>query len=113
MLADTDLATCEVLRPERRELRADVPAGPETNTLTASMRRTQRCPRPYGSVWTFRSGTTAKEQPLPLLTVGYEAQALGTAWTAAVPNSAGPGLVSWRTVVTGTGGTGVISANCW
>ncbi|PRX66969.1 hypothetical protein B0I32_105409 [Nonomuraea fuscirosea] len=27
VLAETDLATCEVLRPERCELRADVPTG--------------------------------------------------------------------------------------
>ncbi|WP_433216680.1 S8 family serine peptidase [Microtetraspora malaysiensis] len=74
VLATTDVADCVIYQTEECELHADLPAGSGAYTLTASTRRQV----PYStlstgveSVWTFRSATTAKEQPLPLMAVRY------------------------------------------
>ncbi|MFI7538510.1 S8 family serine peptidase [Streptosporangium sp. NPDC049376] len=73
-LATADLVDCDAFDTRTCELRTALPAGPGTYTLTASMRRQV----PYStlstaveSAWTFRSATTAKEQPLPLTAVRY------------------------------------------
>ncbi|MFI7044851.1 S8 family serine peptidase [Streptosporangium sandarakinum] len=73
-LARADLAGCEIYRPEGCELRADLPAGAGAYTLTASMRRQvphSALSTGVESVWTFRSATTEKPQPLPLTAVRY------------------------------------------
>ncbi|GAA3717234.1 hypothetical protein GCM10022224_098660 [Nonomuraea antimicrobica] len=56
MLAEAGLADCQFYRPDGCELRADLPAGRGTYTLSAEMRRQV----PYAalstsveSVWTF------------------------------------------------------------
>ncbi|WP_177245494.1 S8 family serine peptidase [Streptosporangium canum] len=74
VLAKTDLAGCAIEQPQTCELHADLPAEAASYTLSTSMRRQV----PYSTlstavdaVWTFRSASTAKEQPLPLMAVRY------------------------------------------
>ncbi|WP_066941653.1 S8 family serine peptidase [Microtetraspora fusca] len=74
VLATTDIADCEVYQKEECELHADLPAQSGAYTLTASTRRQvphSTLSTGVESVWTFRSATTAKEQPLPLMAVRY------------------------------------------
>jgi hypothetical protein len=74
VLATADLASCWVYEPEGCELRAGLPAGRSSYTLTAAMRRQvphSALSTGVESVWTFPSATTAKEQPLPLTAVRY------------------------------------------
>ncbi|MFI7704208.1 S8 family serine peptidase [Nonomuraea sp. NPDC049480] len=73
-LVRADLANCAVYEMEECGLRADLPVEPGTYTLTASMRREvphSTLSTAVESVWTFRSATTDKEQPLPLMAVRY------------------------------------------
>ncbi|MFI9837464.1 hypothetical protein ACIHFD_10545 [Nonomuraea sp. NPDC051941] len=72
-------------------MHADLPDGRGTYSLTASLRRQV----PYSalstgveSVWTFRSGTTPEEQPLPLMAVRYSPEGLDDS------NRAEPGSVT-------------------
>ncbi|MFG1679637.1 S8 family serine peptidase [Nonomuraea sp. NPDC049269] len=91
VLATADLAGCWIYEPEGCELRADLPSGRGSYTLTASMRRqVQHSALSTGveSVWTFPSATTAKEQPLPLTAVRYSPEGLDTS------NRAKPGSVT-------------------
>ncbi|WP_329428144.1 S8 family serine peptidase [Streptosporangium sp. NBC_01495] len=74
VLAKTDLAQCALDRPQTCGLQADLPAESAAYVLSTSMRRQV----PYStlstavhSVWTFRSASTAKEQPLPLMAVRF------------------------------------------
>ncbi|MFD8533413.1 S8 family serine peptidase [Streptosporangium canum] len=74
VLAKTDLAGCAIEQPQTCELNADLPAEATSYTLSTSMRRQV----PYSTlstaveaIWTFRSASTAKEQPLPLMAVRY------------------------------------------
>ncbi|WP_433217011.1 S8 family serine peptidase [Microtetraspora malaysiensis] len=74
VLATTDIANCEIYQTHECELHADLPAEPGAYTLTASTRRQvphSTLSTGVESVWTFRSATTAKEQPLPLMAVRY------------------------------------------
>ncbi|MDP9864321.1 MULTISPECIES: S8 family serine peptidase [Streptosporangium] len=71
MIAETDLTDCADREPC---LTAELPAEASTYTLTAAARRQV----PYATlstavdaVWTFRSASTAKPQPLPLMAVRY------------------------------------------
>ncbi|MEU7858221.1 S8 family serine peptidase [Nonomuraea sp. NPDC049141] len=88
VLATADLANCAVYEPEGCELRADLPAGSGSYTLTASMRRQATLSTEVSTAWTFPSATTAKEQPLPLTAVRYSPQGLDTS------NRAKPGSVT-------------------
>ncbi|MEU6712205.1 S8 family serine peptidase [Nonomuraea sp. NPDC046802] len=72
---------CELFTTDGCELRADLPAGSGTYTLSASMRRQV----PYSalstsveSVWTFPSATTENKQSLPLMAVRYRPAGLDT-----------------------------------
>ncbi|MBE1591567.1 S8 family serine peptidase [Nonomuraea angiospora] len=79
VLATADLTGCSVYESHKCRLHADLPAERGTYSLTASMRRQV----PYSalstgveSVWTFRSGTTTEERPLPLMAVRYRPEGL-------------------------------------
>ncbi|MEU7859882.1 S8 family serine peptidase [Nonomuraea sp. NPDC049141] len=76
VLATADLANCDAHQPQSCELRANLPAGSGTYTLTASMRRQATLSTEVKSVWTFPSATTAEEQPLPLMAVRYSPEGL-------------------------------------
>ncbi|WP_052424080.1 S8 family peptidase [Nonomuraea candida] len=76
VLATADLATCDADEPQRCELRADLPTESGAYTLTASMRRQATLSTEVKSVWTFRSATTAEQQPLPLMAVRYSPEGL-------------------------------------
>ncbi|WP_433512242.1 hypothetical protein ACQP2T_52240 [Nonomuraea sp. CA-143628] len=83
-LAKAELSTCDVFDPGRCELRAALPAGTGAYTLTASLRRSSSALSTAAeSVWTFRSGTTAKEQALPLMAVRFRPEGLDDANRAA------------------------------
>ncbi|WP_433348637.1 S8 family serine peptidase [Microtetraspora malaysiensis] len=74
VLATADIADCLIWQAEECEFHADLPAESGAYTLTASMHR--QVPHSIlstgvESVWTFRSATTAKEQPLPLMAMRY------------------------------------------
>ncbi|MEV6041610.1 hypothetical protein AB0L65_61655, partial [Nonomuraea sp. NPDC052116] len=91
VLATADLTGCSVYESHKCRLHADLPAGRGTYSLTASLRRQV----PYSalstgveSVWTFRSGTTTEEQPLPLMAVRYSPEGLDDS------NRAEPGSVT-------------------
>ncbi|SEG36837.1 hypothetical protein SAMN05444920_102739 [Nonomuraea solani] len=60
-------------------LRAGLPAGSGEYTLTASLKRQvphSTLTTATESVWTFRSGTTPEERPLPLMAVRYAPEGL-------------------------------------
>ncbi|RVX45786.1 subtilisin family serine protease [Nonomuraea polychroma] len=91
VLATADLAGCSVYEPRGCELRADLPSGRSSYTLTASMRRQvphSALSTGVESVWTFPSATTAKAQPLPLTAVRYSPEGLDDS------NRAKPGSVT-------------------
>ncbi|MFD1539400.1 S8 family peptidase [Nonomuraea guangzhouensis] len=88
VLATADLAGCWIYEQEGCQLRADLPAGRGSYTLTASMRRPATLSTEVNTAWTFPSATTAKEQPLPLTAVRYSPQGLDTS------NRAKPGSVT-------------------
>lgn len=78
-LATGDIANCRLNAQKGCGLQAELPAGGADYTLTASVQREV----PYStlttgteSVWRFRSKTTAKEQPLPLMAVRYAPEGL-------------------------------------
>lgn len=75
-LATADLAACYVPRPERCELRADLPAGSGDYTLTASLRREAPLSTEVTSAWTFSSATTTERRALPLMAVRYSPEGL-------------------------------------
>ncbi|MFC5824190.1 S8 family peptidase [Nonomuraea insulae] len=87
-LATAALANCAVYEPGGCELRADLPAGSGSYTLTASMRRPATLSTEVNTAWTFSSATTAKEQPLPLMAVRYNPHGLDDS------NRAKPGSVT-------------------
>ncbi|MGW4967967.1 S8 family serine peptidase [Nonomuraea sp. NPDC004186] len=83
-VARAELSTCDAFDPGRCELRAALAAGTGAYTLTASMRRSSSAlSTAVESVWTFRSGTTAKEQALPLMAVRFRPEGLDDANRAA------------------------------
>ncbi|MEV1249895.1 S8 family serine peptidase [Nonomuraea sp. NPDC049750] len=91
VLATADLAGCWVYEQDGCRLRADLPSGRGSYTLTASMRRQvphSALSTGVESVWTFPSATTAKAQPLPLTAVRYDPEGLDTS------NRAKPGSVT-------------------
>ncbi|WP_049557426.1 S8 family serine peptidase [Nonomuraea sp. SBT364] len=91
VLATAGLAGCSIYEPAGCELRADLPAGRGSYTLTASMgRQVPHSALSTGveSVWTFPSATTTETRPLPLTAVRYSPQGLDDS------NRAKPGSVT-------------------
>ncbi|RJL30415.1 S8 family serine peptidase [Bailinhaonella thermotolerans] len=72
-IARADLAGCG-RRPRNCRIGAEVPAGEGDYTLSTVFRRQvahSALSTSVESVWTFRSGTTPEERPLPLMAVRY------------------------------------------
>ncbi len=90
VIAKADLADCETWQL-RTCLTAELPAGVATYTLTAAARRQgphTALSTAVDAIWTFRSASTDKPQPLPLMAVRYAPHGLDGS------NRARPGSVT-------------------
>ncbi|MBE1588709.1 S8 family serine peptidase [Nonomuraea angiospora] len=86
VLATSEITDCLIALPERCELRAELPAGAASYTLSTSMNRQSVLSTKVEAAWTFRSSHTAERQALPLMAVRYVPDGLDDA-NRATPGS--------------------------
>ncbi|MGW0201934.1 hypothetical protein ACWDX9_51865, partial [Nonomuraea sp. NPDC003201] len=92
VLAKADLAGCVLGDAQACVLRAELPAGAATYTISSSMRREvphSTLSTTVDTVWTVRSSHTAGERPLPLMAMRYAPAGLDDL-NRAVPGSTTP-----------------------
>ncbi|MEU4579481.1 S8 family serine peptidase [Nonomuraea sp. NPDC023979] len=72
VLATADLAGCWIDSPESCEMRAKLPAGAATYTISASARRpAATLSTAVDAVWTVPSARTGEERPLPVMAMRF------------------------------------------